>query len=94
MIFEEQSTLEIMVHRILTHTQSLIQCQRCQVTTEMHPYFLFFFLSNPLLSPLSSHLSFFKVLLVHEASKGTFSRVFDFDEAGDVDKADPGSGTR
>lgn len=32
MIFEEQSTLEIMVYRILTHTQSLIQCQRCQVT--------------------------------------------------------------
>lgn len=31
MIFEEQSTLEIMVYRILTHTQSLIQCQRCQV---------------------------------------------------------------
>lgn len=41
-----------------------------------------------------SLLSFSKVLLVHEASKGTFSRVFDFDEAGDVDKADPGSGTR
>ncbi|KAI9564201.1 hypothetical protein GHT06_007939 [Daphnia sinensis] len=63
MIFEEQSTLEIMVYRILTHTQSLIQCQRCQV------------------------------LLVHEASKGTFSRVFDF-EASDLSGEDPeGSGT-
>ncbi|XP_057371613.1 dual 3',5'-cyclic-AMP and -GMP phosphodiesterase 11-like isoform X4 [Daphnia carinata] len=63
MIFEEQSTLEIMVYRILTHTQSLIQCQRCQV------------------------------LLVHEASKGTFSRVFDF-EASDLSGEDQeGSGT-
>lgn len=32
MIFEEQSTIEHMVLRILTHTQSLIQCQRVQVT--------------------------------------------------------------
>lgn len=32
MIFEEQSTIEHMVFRILTHTQSLIQCQRVQVT--------------------------------------------------------------
>ncbi|KAJ9580709.1 hypothetical protein L9F63_024112, partial [Diploptera punctata] len=31
MIFEEQSTIEHMVFRILTHTQSLIQCQRVQV---------------------------------------------------------------
>lgn len=31
MIFEEQSTIEHMVLRILTHTQSLIQCQRVQV---------------------------------------------------------------
>ncbi|KAF4521720.1 hypothetical protein B566_EDAN012168 [Ephemera danica] len=31
MIFEEQSTIEHMVYRILTHTQSLIQCQRVQV---------------------------------------------------------------
>ncbi|XP_026686318.1 dual 3',5'-cyclic-AMP and -GMP phosphodiesterase 11-like [Diaphorina citri] len=30
MIFEEQSTIEHMVFRILTHTQSLIQCQRVQ----------------------------------------------------------------
>ncbi|XP_044758218.1 dual 3',5'-cyclic-AMP and -GMP phosphodiesterase 11 isoform X2 [Coccinella septempunctata] len=31
MIFEEQSTIEHVVYRILTHTQSLIQCQRVQV---------------------------------------------------------------
>ncbi|XP_025423158.1 dual 3',5'-cyclic-AMP and -GMP phosphodiesterase 11-like isoform X3 [Sipha flava] len=49
MIFEEQSTIEHMVFRILTHTQSLIQCQRVQV------------------------------LLLHEASKASFSRVFDFE---------------
>uniref|UniRef100_A0A1A9ZIV5 Phosphodiesterase n=1 Tax=Glossina pallidipes TaxID=7398 RepID=A0A1A9ZIV5_GLOPL len=53
MIFEEQSTIEHMVFRILTHMQSLIQCQRVQI------------------------------LLVHEASKGSFSRVFDF-EADDL----------
>ncbi|XP_031352670.1 dual 3',5'-cyclic-AMP and -GMP phosphodiesterase 11 isoform X3 [Photinus pyralis] len=53
MIFEEQSTIEHVVYRILTHTQSLIQCQRVQV------------------------------LLVHEVSKGSFSRVFDF-EASDL----------
>ncbi|XP_055635245.1 dual 3',5'-cyclic-AMP and -GMP phosphodiesterase 11-like isoform X2 [Toxorhynchites rutilus septentrionalis] len=53
MIFEEQSTIEHMVLRILTHMQSLIQCQRVQI------------------------------LLVHEASKGSFSRVFDF-EANDL----------
>ncbi|XP_065207520.1 dual 3',5'-cyclic-AMP and -GMP phosphodiesterase 11-like isoform X2 [Planococcus citri] len=53
MIFEEQSTIEHMVFRILTHTQSLIQCQRVQV------------------------------LLLHKASKGSFSRVFDF-EANDL----------
>ncbi|KAK6628218.1 Dual 3',5'-cyclic-AMP and -GMP phosphodiesterase 11 [Polyplax serrata] len=57
MIFEEQSTMEHMVFRILTHTQSLIQCQRVQV------------------------------LLVHEASKGSFSRVFDF-EASDLEGED------
>ncbi|RVE52368.1 hypothetical protein evm_003006 [Chilo suppressalis] len=58
MVFEEQSTIEHMVLRILTHTQSLICCQRVQV------------------------------LLVHEASKGSFSRVFDL-EAGD--EAEPGT---
>jgi hypothetical protein len=34
MIFEEQSTIEHMVLRILTHTQSLIQCQRVQVCAQ------------------------------------------------------------
>ncbi|XP_067624742.1 dual 3',5'-cyclic-AMP and -GMP phosphodiesterase 11 isoform X2 [Eurosta solidaginis] len=55
MIFEEQSTIEHMVFRILTHMQSLIQCQRVQI------------------------------LLLHEASKGSFSRVFDF-EANDLSR--------
>ncbi|EFN74937.1 Dual 3',5'-cyclic-AMP and -GMP phosphodiesterase 11 [Camponotus floridanus] len=62
MIFEEQSTIEHMVFRILTHTQSLIQCQRVQV------------------------------LLVHKASKGSFSRVFDF-EANDLAVEDSDSRT-
>ncbi|XP_011343086.1 dual 3',5'-cyclic-AMP and -GMP phosphodiesterase 11 isoform X2 [Ooceraea biroi] len=62
MIFEEQSTIEHMVLRILTHTQSLIQCQRVQV------------------------------LLVHKASKGSFSRVFDF-EANDLVSEDSDSRT-
>ncbi|XP_049803168.1 dual 3',5'-cyclic-AMP and -GMP phosphodiesterase 11-like isoform X2 [Schistocerca nitens] len=62
MIFEEQSTIEHMVFRILTHTQSLIQCQRVQV------------------------------LLVHRASKGSFSRVFDF-EANDLNGEDNDSRT-
>ncbi|XP_055837301.1 dual 3',5'-cyclic-AMP and -GMP phosphodiesterase 11-like isoform X2 [Episyrphus balteatus] len=57
MIFEEQSTIEHMVFRILSHMQSLIQCQRVQI------------------------------LLVHEASKGSFSRVFDF-EANDLSEED------
>ncbi|KAJ6649109.1 Dual 3',5'-cyclic-AMP and -GMP phosphodiesterase 11 [Pseudolycoriella hygida] len=57
MIFEEQSTIEHMVLRILTHMQSLIQCQRVQI------------------------------LLVHEATKGCFSRVFDF-EANDLSEDD------
>lgn len=62
MIFEEQSTIEHMVFRILTHMQSLIQCQRVQV------------------------------LLVHEANRGSFSRVFDF-EANDL-REDNDSRTR
>jgi hypothetical protein len=62
MIFEEQSTIEHMVFRILTHMQSLIQCQRVQI------------------------------LLVHEASKGSFSRVFDF-EANDLNVEDGDSRT-
>ncbi|XP_022186791.2 dual 3',5'-cyclic-AMP and -GMP phosphodiesterase 11 isoform X3 [Nilaparvata lugens] len=56
MIFEEQSTIEHMVFRILTHTQSLIQCHRVQV------------------------------LLLHKASKGSFSRVFDF-QASDLESS-------
>ncbi|GBP36578.1 Dual 3',5'-cyclic-AMP and -GMP phosphodiesterase 11 [Eumeta japonica] len=35
MVFEEQSTIEFMVLRILTHTQSLIRCQRVQVNTSI-----------------------------------------------------------
>ncbi|KAK0093139.1 hypothetical protein PV326_014227 [Microctonus aethiopoides] len=62
MIFEEQSTIEHMVFRILTHMQSLIQCHRVQV------------------------------LLVHKASKGSFSRVFDF-EANDLVGEDTDSRT-
>ncbi|GFS80396.1 uncharacterized protein TNCV_3448231 [Trichonephila clavipes] len=31
MVFEEQSTIERIVYRIMTHTQSLLQCERCQV---------------------------------------------------------------
>ncbi|XP_049817305.1 dual 3',5'-cyclic-AMP and -GMP phosphodiesterase 11 isoform X2 [Aethina tumida] len=62
MIFEEQSTIEHVVFRILTHTQSLIQCQRVQV------------------------------LLVHQGSKISFSRVFDF-EANDLDGDDGESRT-
>ncbi|XP_037903168.1 dual 3',5'-cyclic-AMP and -GMP phosphodiesterase 11-like isoform X2 [Hermetia illucens] len=62
MIFEEQSTIEHMVFRILTHMQSLIQCQRVQI------------------------------LLVHQASRGSFSRVFDF-EANDLSEDDSSSRT-
>ncbi|XP_054083448.1 dual 3',5'-cyclic-AMP and -GMP phosphodiesterase 11 isoform X2 [Zeugodacus cucurbitae] len=62
MIFEEQSTIEHMVFRILTHMQSLIQCQRVQI------------------------------LLLHEASKGSFSRVFDF-EANDLSQEENTSRT-
>lgn len=62
MIFEEQSTIEHIVFRILTHMQSLIQCQRVQI------------------------------LLVHEATKGSFSRVFDF-EANDLSEDDTSTRT-
>ncbi|GFT58005.1 dual 3',5'-cyclic-AMP and -GMP phosphodiesterase 11 [Nephila pilipes] len=31
MVFEEQSTIEHIVYRIMTHTQSLLQCERCQI---------------------------------------------------------------
>lgn len=36
MIFQEQSTLEHVVYRILLHTQSLIQCQRVQILLTHH----------------------------------------------------------
>ena len=49
-IFQEQSTLELMIHRILTHMLSFIQCERAMV------------------------------LLVHEGSQSTFSRVFDLEQ--------------
>ncbi|XP_046649494.1 dual 3',5'-cyclic-AMP and -GMP phosphodiesterase 11-like isoform X3 [Daphnia pulicaria] len=61
MVFEEQSTTETVVDRILAHTQSLIQCQRCQV------------------------------LLVHEESKGTFFRVFNYPKASEEDLQNPGT---
>ena len=53
-IFQEQSTLETMIHRILTHMLSFIQCERAMV------------------------------LLVHEGSQSTFSRVFDLEQR-DID---------
>lgn len=31
MVFEEQSTIEHVVYRIMTHTRSLLECERCQV---------------------------------------------------------------
>ncbi len=52
MIFEEQSTIEHMVLRILTHMQSLIQCQRVQVKkfrqklTNRSPIKIFFLLDS------------------------------------------------
>ena len=49
MIFQEQSTIDNMVHRILTHMLSLIQCERAML------------------------------LLVHQGSKTTFSRVFELE---------------
>lgn len=41
MIFEEQSTIEHMSLRILTHMQSLIQCQRVQVSEGFVIYDIF-----------------------------------------------------
>eukprot|EP00096_Caligus_rogercresseyi_P012509 TRINITY_DN5262_c0_g1_i1.p1 TRINITY_DN5262_c0_g1~~TRINITY_DN5262_c0_g1_i1.p1 ORF type:complete len:922 (+),score=274.40 TRINITY_DN5262_c0_g1_i1:425-3190(+) len=61
-IFQEQSTIDNVVHRILTHMLSLIRCERAML------------------------------LLVHDRSPGTFSRVFDL-EASEVQdegkRADP-----
>jgi len=50
-IFQEQSTLEIMINRILTHILSFIQCERAMV------------------------------LLVHDGSQSTFSRVYELDQS-------------
>lgn len=79
MIFEEQSTIEHMVFRILTHMQSLIQCQRVQVCS------LFFIAHQHSAVKIIMKATYFfqQILLVHEASKGSFSRVFDF-EANDL----------
>ena len=49
-IFQEQSTIDNTIHRILTHMLSLIRCERAML------------------------------LLVHDTSQGTFSRVFDLDQ--------------
>lgn len=94
MIFEEQSTIEHMVFRILTHTQSLIQCQRVQVllcdisrmsdSSRLR--------ASPPAKTLFTVISP-QVLLVHKASKGSFSRVFDF-EANDLAVEDSDSRTR
>lgn len=76
MIFEEQSTIEHMSLRILTHMQSLIQCQRVQVSDGKVFYDIFGAddIENP------------QILLVHEASKGSFSRVFDFEANDDLNE--------
>ena len=50
-IFQEQSTLDTMIHRILTHVLSFIQCERAMV------------------------------LMVHDGSQSTFSRVFELDQS-------------
>ena len=54
-IFQEQSTIDNMIYRILTHMLSLIRCERAML------------------------------LLVHQGSQGTFSRVFDLDSS-EIDK--------
>lgn len=87
MIFEEQSTIEHMVLRILTHMQSLIQCQRVQVM-QMSKVIPTQLTSNDINRNVC-----FKILLVHEATKGCFSRVFDF-EANDLSEDDNMSRTR
>lgn len=76
MIFEEQSTIEHMSLRILTHMQSLIQCQRVQVSDAG-------VFDGTFDADDSEHL---QILLVHEASKGSFSRVFDFEANDDLNE--------
>ena len=53
---QEQSTIDNMIHRILTHMLSLIRCERAML------------------------------LLVHEGSQNTFSRIFDL-ESSEIDNA-------
>jgi dual 3',5'-cyclic-AMP and -GMP phosphodiesterase 11 len=76
MIFEEQSTIEHIVFRILTHMQSLIQCQRVQVTSILY-------VSRTVTDVTIFHK---QILLVHEASKRSFSRVFDFEANDDLNE--------
>lgn len=35
MVFEEQSTIEHVVYRIMVHIQSLLECERCQVGVDV-----------------------------------------------------------
>lgn len=91
MIFEEQSTIEHMVLRILTHMQSLIQCQRVQVSTAQSFAGDMIYMVG--FADRCALFAFPQILLVHEASKGSFSRVFDF-EANDLCKDDCQNRTR
>ena len=80
MIFEEQSTIEHMVFRILTHMQSLIQCQRVQVSNGIPN-------DNFMLMASIFNFQFIQILLVNEeVSKGSFSRVFDFEANDDLNE--------
>lgn len=92
MIFEEQSTIEHMVFRILTHTQSLIQCQRVQVNTIFFHARSFAVSRRRTAAAVRRSDTFIispcsQVLLLHEASKASFSRVFDL-EANDLQGKD------
>ncbi|KAJ8984666.1 hypothetical protein NQ317_015757 [Molorchus minor] len=118
MIFEEQSTIEHVVFRILTHTQGLIQCQRVQVSGSVTVGDLVEFGSinlelpsldvppaGPQISPIQLGTKLWKVpgkfmrpsdkrvLLVHQGSKISFSRVFDF-EASDLNSIEEGCESR
>lgn len=67
MIFEEQSTIEHVVFRILTHTQSLIQCQRVQVNM-IHFCFVFCEIYTMIvgkLITLSLHTCFYMNNIIH-----------------------------
>lgn len=62
--------------RILTHMQSLIQCQRVQVSEGLVICDTFD----------ADDVKHSQILLVHEASKGSFSRVFDFEANDDLNE--------